>query len=82
MFWEKRGPKGVEPITSMITPYPEDSEKYEVSTGSFVSDDVTDLFYLTVNNVDYNDNGKYVCQAYYKYRRIDGEVLVYVRGTI
>lgn len=80
VFWEKRGPKGVEPITSMITPYPEDSEKYEVSTGSSVSDDVTDLFYLTVNNVDYNDNGKYFCQAYYKYRRIDGNVVVYVRG--
>ena len=71
----------MEQITSMITPYPEDSEKYEVSTGSSVSDDVTDLFYLTVNNVDYNDMGMYVCQTYYRYRRLGGEVTVYVRGT-
>nr|XP_022324253.1 fibroblast growth factor receptor 3-like isoform X2 [Crassostrea virginica] len=80
VFWERRGSKGVEQITSMITPYPEDSEKYEVSTGSSVSDDVTDLFYLTVNNVDYNDMGMYVCQTYYRYRRLGGEVTVYVRG--
>ncbi|XP_062608785.1 fibroblast growth factor receptor 4-like isoform X2 [Saccostrea cucullata] len=80
VFWEKIGARGVEQITSMITPYPEDSEKYEVSTGSSFSDDVTDLFYLTVNDIDYHDMGKYVCYTYYKYRRIGGEVVVYVRG--
>ncbi|XP_056013331.1 fibroblast growth factor receptor 4-like isoform X4 [Ostrea edulis] len=80
VFWEKRGAKGVQQITSMITPYPEDSDKYEVSTGSSVTDDVTDLFYLTVNDIDYSDMGAYVCQTYYRYRRIGSEVLVYVRG--
>lgn len=61
MFWEKWGLKGVELIISMIIFYLEDSEKYEVFIGFFVSDDVMDLFYFIVNNVDYNDNGKYFC---------------------
>jgi hypothetical protein len=64
----------------MVTPYPEESEKYEVSTGSSVTDDVTDLFYLTVNNIEYSDMGAYVCYTYYQYRRVGAEVRVYVRG--
>lgn len=67
-------------ITSMYNPTPEDSDKYEVSQGSSVGDDYLDIFYLTIKDISYKDEGGYNCYTFYGGKKIHTSLLLKVDG--
>lgn len=64
----------------MYAPSPEDSDKYEVSSGSSMGDDVIDMFYLTIKDIAYEDEGGYNCYTFYAGKKIESTVLLKVDG--
>lgn len=66
----------------MYASSPEDSDKYEVTSSSSMGDDVIDVFFLTIKDIAYEDQGGYNCYTFYGGKKIESTVLLKVDGML